>query len=345
MNPPNRVPRLSRRQFLRTGGGLGLVGLAAKANPAARAAAPGRDNPWAYDVSRYETTDPRLIGYREARRFPAPRPDARRLAAGPEGRLWVGAGHYLVALDEAGGTSAEIALPGPVRCLAVASDGAVFAGLRDHVEVFDARGNRQAVWETPPGRVWLSGLLATAGAVFAADSGNRVVWRYDRAGKVVGRIGDKDPARGIPGFALPSPHLDVELHPDGRLRINNTGRHLVETYTFEGERLAAWGKPGMGIESFCGCCNPIALAVLPDGRIVTAEKGLPRVKVYQPDGRLDCVVAGVESFPENLRATRGESRNDTLNLSLDVVADARGRIFILDPVSATVRVMTPVERT
>lgn len=346
MNSPSaRVPRLSRRRFLRSGGGLGLLGLAAGAHPTARAAAPGRDNPWAYDVSRYETTDPQWIRYREARRFPAPRADARRLVVGPDGRVWLGAGNYLVALDEAGEASLEIALSGPVRCLAVAPEGAVFAGLRDHVEVFDARGNRQAVWEAPPGRVWLSGLLVTAEAVFAADSGNRVVWRFDRAGRVAGRIGDRDPARGIPGFALPSPHLDVELHPDGRLRINNTGRHLVETYTFEGERLAAWGKPGMGLEAFCGCCNPIALAVLPDGRIVTAEKGLPRVKVYTPDGRLDAVVAGVESFPENLRATRGESRNDTLNLSLDVAADARGRIFILEPVSATVRVMIPVERT
>jgi sugar lactone lactonase YvrE len=227
----------------------------------------------------------------------------------------------------------------------VAPDGTLYVSLRTHVEVFDASGNRRAVWEAPQARAWLSGLLATADTVYAADSGNRVVWRCDRSGRVISRLGEKDPARGIPGLVLPSPHLVVVGHPDGRLRLNNAGRHLVETYTPEGERVSAWGKPGMGIAAFCGCCNPIALAVLPDGRIVTAEKGLPRVKVYQPDGRLDCVVAGVESFPENLRATRGESRNDTLNLSLDVVADPRGRICILDPVSATVRVMVPVERT
>ncbi len=340
-----RLPRLSRRQFLRTGGGLGLLGLCWKGPAAARAAAANRPNPWAYDVSRYETTDPQWIGYREARRFAAPRPDARRLACGPEGRLWIGAGPAVIAVDEAGGVVTEMTVSGPVRCLAVAPEGTVYAGLRDHVVVFDGQGTRQTVWEAPPGRVWLSGLLATAGAVFAADSGNRVIWYHDHTGRILGRIGDKDPGRGIPGLALPSPHLDVELHPDGRLRVNNAGRHLVETYTVEGERLAAWGKPGMGLASFCGCCNPIALAVLPDGRIVTAEKGLPRVKVYHPDGRLDCVVAGVESFPENLRATQGESRNDTLNLSLDVVADPGGRIIILDPVSATVRVMIPTPRT
>ena len=31
---------------------------------------------------------------------------------------------------------------------------------------------------------------------------------------------------------------------------------------------------------FFGCCNPAQLAVLPDGRFVTAEKGIPRVKIY-----------------------------------------------------------------
>lgn len=341
MKPPSHRTTLNRREFLRAGGGLGLAGLVASANPAARAAAPGRASPSAYDVSRFETTDPQLIGYVELRRFKAPRPDARRLAVGPEGRLWIAAGHYVVAAGETGAVWVEIAFNNPVRCVAVAPDGVVYAGLRDHVEVLDAAGKRTAVWESPRNRAWLTGLLATADTVFAADSGNRVIWRHDRAGQVLGRLGEKDKDRDIPGFVLPSPHLDVELHPDGLLRVNNTGRHLVEAYTFDGDRAFFWGKPGMGIEAFCGCCNPIALAVLPDGRIVTAEKGLPRVKVYGAQGNLECVVAGVESFPENLRATRGESRNDTLNLSLDIAADSQGRIYILDPVSAEIRVMAP----
>lgn len=337
MTPTPDSGPLNRRDFIRTGSALGLAGLAAT-NPAAHAAAPG-SNPFTYDVSRYETTDPRLIRYVELRRFPAPREGARRLALAPDGRLWVGAGNYLVSVDDAGQPGLEIALTGPVRCVTAGPDGTVFAGLKDHVEVFDARGNRQAVWESPRRRAWLTGLAATADRVFAADSGNRLVWCHDRAGQVLARIGEKDKDRDIPGFVLPSPHLDVEIHPDGLLRVNNTGRHQVEAYTFEGDLEYFWGKPGMGIDGFCGCCNPIALSILPDGRTVTAEKGLPRVKVYDTHGALDGVVAGVETFPENLRASRGESRNDTLNLSLDVVADRQGRIFVLDPISREVRVL------
>lgn len=345
MNSSRNPSGLSRRAFLRTGGALTVVGWAMATNPAARAAAPGRKNPWAYDVSRYETTDPQLLGYTELRRFKAPRTDARRLTCDPQGRLWICAGNYLVAVDAEGRPGLEIALSAPVRCAAVAPDGTLYVSLRTHVEVLDAQGNRRAVWETPRARAWLSGLLATEDSVYVADSGNRVVWRSDRDGHVVGRLGAKDPARGIPGLVLPSPHLVVVAHPDGLLRVNNTGRHLVEAYTLEGERQSAWGKPGMGIASFCGCCNPMSLACLPDGRIVTAEKGLPRVKVYAQDGTLDCVVAGVEHFPENARASRGDTCGNTLTVSLDVAADMAGHIYILDPVTAEVRVMFPKART
>ncbi len=70
-----------------------------------------------------------------------------------------------------------------------------------------------------------------------------------------------------------------------------------------GELEFAWGKPSAGIEGFCGCCNPVGLAMLPDGRCVTCEKGLPRVKVYSTEGVFESVVAGPETFPENAKAT------------------------------------------
>ena len=116
--------------------------------------------------------------------------------------------------------------------------------------------------------------------VFAADAGNRVVLRYDKSGKLAGRIGEKNKERNIPGLIIPSPYLGVVLAPDGLLRVNNTGRHRVEAYTVNGDLESSWGKPSNAIEGFCGCCNPIGLALLPDGRYVTCEKGLPRVKVY-----------------------------------------------------------------
>ena len=175
--------------------------------------------------------------------------------------------------------------------------------------------------------------------VVAADSGGRVVLRYDKSGKLAGRIGEKNKERNIPGLIMPSPYLDVKLARDGLLRVNNTGRHRVETYTPSGDLELSWGKPTSAIEGFCGCCNPVGLALLPDGRCVTCEKGLPRVKVYSADGVFQSVVAGAESFVENANATFVKGTEDCRLGGLDAAVDSQQRIYILDLVANDVRVM------
>jgi hypothetical protein len=209
-------------------------------------------------------------------------------------------------------------------------------GLREHIEVFDANGRRRVSWDVPDRKSWLTALAVSGNDVFAADAGQRVLSRYDRAGRLVARLGEKNKERGVPGFIVPSPFFDVKLAPDGLLRVTNPGRHRVELYTPEGDFEGAWGEASMGITGFCGCCNPISLALLPDGRCVTCEKGLPRVKVYRADGRLESVVAGVESFTANARAC---GPSDCTRGGLDAVADAQGRVYVLDRVTGDVRVM------
>jgi hypothetical protein len=345
---PDRSPiRLTRRGFLRASARqaavLGIAGSAAMS--AARPARAGSDttpNPFAYDVSRLEQFDPKLARYAETRQFRCPRPDARRMALGPGGNLYVAAGNYVVILDANGTPVSELALTAAARCVAAAPDGTVFAGLRDHIEVFDAKGQRRAAWDSPGKKTWFTGLaIGDRGEVFAADSGNRVVLRCDRAGKVLARIGEKNPQRDIAGFILPSPYLDVVWHTDGLLRVNNPGRHRVEVYTLDGDLELTWGKPSMAIDGFCGCCNPIALALTKDGRCVTCEKGLPRVKIYQEHGALDCVVAGPELFPENARVGAGEAAADGVRAALDAAVDAQDRVFVLDTVTSRIHVMEP----
>jgi hypothetical protein len=137
----------------------------------------------------------------------------------------------------------------------------------------------------------------------------------------------------------------VDLHPDGLIRVNNPGRHQVEAYTFEGHLELAWGKATAAIEGFCGCCNPIGLAMLPDGRIVTCEKGLPRVKVYSVHGDFESVVAGPESFPENAKAGSAEDPSDGTHAALDAAVDSHGRIGILDTVTGNIHLMAKKART
>jgi hypothetical protein len=335
---------MTRRRFLQgTARGAGILavgGSIASSLPLARAGSPGKDaNPFALDVDRLRKTDPKLIHYEQVGLFSSPAPNSRRIVIGPEDRVYVAAGNSVWVLDSAGVRIREIPCSAAVRCVAVAADGTTYAGVNDHVEVFDRTGQRVAAWDTPAKQTWITGLAVGQNDIFAADSGHRVVLRYDKSDKLVGRIGERNKDRNVPGLIMPSPYLQVGLAPDGLLRVNNTGRHRVEAYTPSGDLEFSWGKPSSAIDGFCGCCNPIGLALLPDGRYVTSEKGLPRVKVYSARGDFESVVAGTESFPENARTGALKTRSDGLLGGLDAAVDSQRRIYILDLVANDVRIM------
>ncbi|MGO9201835.1 MAG: hypothetical protein ACLQM8_15010 [Limisphaerales bacterium] len=333
----SRNQTITRRVFLRrSASGAGWLALAG-VWPAG--AAQRNANPFAYDLERVSKTDPKLVRYEQAGRFACPARGPRRLALGPGDRLYVAARNGVSVLDREGKRLDHIALAAPARCVAVAADGSVYAGLRDHVEVFDPKGGRLAAWESPGKKVWLTGLAVAGKDVFVADAGNRVVLHYDVSGKLAGRIGEKNKERNIPGLIVPSPYLDVKMGRDGLLRVNNPGRHLVEVYTANGDLESSWGKATAAIEGFCGCCNPVGLALLADGRYVTCEKGLPRVKIYSAEGVFESVVAGPESFPENARAGAQHDGSDGLLGGLDAAVDSQGRVYVLDLVAGDVRVM------
>jgi hypothetical protein len=209
--------------------------------------------------------------------------------------------------------------------------------MTSRVEVCDTAGKRLAAWEDLGQRAMLTSIAAGERDVYVADAGNRLVYRYDTSGKRLATIGKRDRTKGTPIFVIPSPYFDLALTAEGQLRVANTGRHRIEWYSPAGVYEGAWGEMGEEIDRFCGCCNPANFAILPDGRIVTAEKGIPRVKVYQADGTFFGVVAGTETLAPGatvLEETRDEHRLGVL----DVAADSRGRVLVLDPAAGKVRI-------
>jgi len=329
---------LDRREFL--GNSVkGAALIAAIATGRSSAAQRPKPNPFAYDLSRLEKTDPKLISHEEIKRWQSPHEEARRIAISPDDTILLASGNFVTAHDLGGARRFEIALTEPARAMAADGEGLIYVALRDHIEIFSRKASRIASWDSPGKKAWLTGLALHGKELFAADSGNRVVLCYDLAGKLVRRIGEKNRDRNIPGFIVPSPFLDVEIARDGLLRVNNPGRHRVEAYTTEGDFEFSWGSPSMGLTGFCGCCNPINLALLPDGRYVTCEKGLPRVKIYSASGEFESVVAGPESFPENAKACAARGLGDCTQGGLDAVCDHDNNIHILDLVTAEVRIM------
>lgn len=309
----------------------------------------GLSDAFRYLAGRIPATDPALIGYDMTSQIIVGMKRPRALAVGPGDRIHV-AGDRAVAVFEPGGIKrAEIPLDNAPQCLAVgdsdhAFPGRIYVGMSSRLEVYDPDGKHLATWEDLGAKALVSSIAAGPQDIFVADAGNRIVYRYDTTGRLLSRIGQRDPGRNIPGFVVPSPCFDVATHPDGLLRVVNPGRHRIEAYTFDGHLEQAWGTGGEKIEQFCGCCNPVNIAVLADGRVVTAEKGIPRVKVYDADGAFLCVVVGPDSLaptPTAMDETRQEHRLPIF----DVAADSRGRVLVLDPRTSRVRIFEPRARS
>jgi hypothetical protein len=299
-----------------------------------------------YGIEEYEKIDPALIAYEETGEIPTGMQDARAVAVGLEDRVYVAGDEAIHAFDSSGKPTAEIRLEGEPTCLAVggpehAFPGRIYVGAGRTVNVLDPDGKPFGAWEIPGEKVLPTSIAPAKDDVFVADFANRVVLRYDTSGQLVGRIGEHNKDRGIIGFVLPSPFFDVAVAAEDVLWAVNPGLRRLEAYTFDGNLELFWGESGTGVEGFFGCCNPAHLAILPDGSFVTAEKGLLRVKVYTADGQFDCVVAGPEHLdtPAGRRASPpAESRFDHEYKAVDVAVDSRGRILILDPARAKVRV-------
>ncbi|HPY29242.1 MAG TPA: hypothetical protein PLT00_00555 [Verrucomicrobiota bacterium] len=338
MNPRDPFPQFDRRAFFRhsTASALALTAAGSLAKTQVHAAA--RD-PFAYDVSRYRKVDPALIKFERVAQWRSPQPGARRLALDAAGRIYLATTSGVCVLGPDGISQLHLPTPVAVRGVAVAEDGSLLVALRDHVRHYHASGKLRAAWDTLPGKPFLSSLIVTTKAVFVADSGNRVVHHYDRDGTWRGQIGKRDPARNIPGLVLPSPFLDVAMGPDGLLRVNNSGRHRVEYYTPDGHLELSWGRASIAIDGFCGCCNPVGLAMLPDGRHLTCEKGLPRVKVYNAEGQFESVVAAPDFFQDIGMEESMMAADQTAFGGLDAAVDAAGKVFILELATGTIHVM------
>lgn len=330
----------SRREFLRRSAqgaaiaGAGGYGLLAFPEEAAAAQPSGRTlgKEFDYDISKLQRTDPKLIQFEETGSIAVGVKKLRAIAVAADDRIVVSGERVIRVFDKTGAKLQDISCSDSPRCLAVAADGSVYAGVKDRVEVFDAAGKRKAQWDRAGKDAVLTSIAVAENDVFVANAGGRIVLRYDRAGKLVKQIGKRDAARSIPGFIIPSPYFDLAVGRDGVLWVVNPGRLRLEAYTFDGDFELAWGEPSMGIKGFCGCCNPIHFAFLPDGRFVTAEKGLVRVKVYSAKGEFECVVAGAESFPNYTVSQRGTSA------TIDLAVDLQGRVLVADPLAGAVRI-------
>ena len=306
----------------------------------------GLGNEFIYDIEDLAKIDPNLILYEEsAQPISTGLTDAHGIALDSQGSIYVAGDRAIRVFAQSSDLLNVIELTDIPRCLTVSDDGKIYVGMTNHVEVYGQQGKYLASWDSLGERAVLTSIAVSKSDVFVADAGNRIVLRYDTAGRLINRIGAKDKERNIPGFVIPSPYFDLAVGRDGLLRVVNPGLRRIEAYTFEGDLEFFWGKFSSAVEGFCGCCNPVNFAILKgphfagtDDSFVTCEKGLIRVKIYDPDGAFVCVVAGPEQLLEGGASRVSESGAGSQAGGFDVAVDAQGRIFILDTINNVVRI-------
>ncbi len=96
--------------------------------------------------------------------------------------------------------------------------------------------------------------------------------------------------------------LDFSIRNNNEILVANLGAFRVESFDFTGKQLVAFGQRGNTINDFHGCCNPVSVAFLSNGGIVTVEKDPTRIKVYSKEGAkkvegIDELVKGCAYIP------------------------------------------------
>ncbi len=296
-----------------------------------------------YDVSEFEKTDPKLLLYRPDGGFETGFERVKRMAVGPDGSIWVAGDRSVRRFSPAGERLGEIELSRPPHSVRITGPDEMIVALGNFFEVYDLSGHRKLASPRLGENAFITSLAVRDRTVYLADGGSREVLLCDRGtGEITGRFGKKDQPPGAPGFVVPSPYFDLVIGPDSKLHVSNTGRLRVETYTLDGRFESSWGGPGMAIDRFCGCCNPVYLTLTPSGDVITSEKGLARVNVYGADGTFKGAVAGPETLVDDKELAKRACNDCRVGAGFDVALESRGSILALDPFRKTIRRFIPL---
>ena len=266
--------------------------------------------------------------------FEAGMTKARGLTVDGKDNLYVAGADGVRVFDPNGSLLRSWRTSGAARSVALGPDGSVYVALLTKIEKYDADGNLLTSWDAAgpdaEGEPYVTAIAVADENVFVADAGGRCIRRFDTTGDFISEIGKRGPEDKDVGLVVPSPFLDCAVDQEGVLYVNNPGRLRVDRYDMNGKLLGSLGRAGMKPELFCGCCNPTNIAPMSDGRVATSEKGIPRVKVYDAQGKMLAYIRS-EAFAKNAAG-------------MDLAVDTKGRIYVVDPMTCKIHIFALREK-
>ena len=197
----------------------------------------------------------------------------------------------------------DSSLSDPIGAIAAYGD-TIYASTIESILLFTTEGEQIDEWGPFDDNSIITSIAANRDYVAIADAGDKVVFVLNKTGALISLVGQ-------PGnqYVIPSPYFDVSFSDDDFLVTTNPGKRNIEFRTIKGEITSYFGEAGTANEYFCGCCNPSHFAFLPGGNLVTAEKGINRIKIVKPDGNLVELVAQPEHFTASVPVDLAVSKN------------------------------------
>ena len=235
------------------------------------------------------------------------------VAIGGEGRIYMGGESFVTCLDKDLTKLWSLKTPAKINALTVAGD-TVYAASTENISLISTGGELLDEWGPYEANSLITSVSANSNYVVFADAGTKRVFVLKKSGEVHSMMGQSDNK-----FIIPSPYFDVAILPDNTVFVANTGKRRVETWSADGRLLKYYGEPGSAPGAFCGCCNPAHFTVLPQG-FVTAEKGINRIKILDPDGGFTEFVSSNNKF--------------TASVPLDLASPDGKTIYAADPVDS-----------
>ncbi len=180
-------------------------------------------------------------------------------------------------------------------------------------DIYDSRGNKIRSMKIE-GVKQATGSRIANNKLLIADMGGRNIGVYNATtGVKETEIKDMRPCCGI---------LDFSINDNNELLVANLGAFRVQSYDLTGKQILAFGTRGTGVSDFHGCCNPVSVAYLSNGAIVTVEKDPTRVKVFSKEGAI--AIQGIDEM------VKGCSY-------IPMIADSKDNLYLASPSKGVVK--------
>lgn len=191
--------------------------------------------------------------------------------------------------------------------------------------------------------------FASDGCIYTADDGDHTIRKFTPDGKLLMTLGTPgvasdtgyDKSKGVASITHGGPPFNrptgVAIAPNGEIYVSDGyGNARVHRFSPTGELIQSWGEPGTEPGQFH---LPHDILVLPDNRVLVADRENDRIQFFSPDGEF------LESWTHVQRPTGLATDKDGLIYVSElwwrvgqqsfvhgpITEEKPGRVSVLDP--------------